>query len=1018
MVKLTKLAVRRPVTIIMCLLTIVYFGVQSLMGMKMELTPEMELPMLVIGTVYAGASPEDVNDLITTKQEDAISSLDSVDTVQSYSQENIAIVLVQYEYGTNMDTAYIDLKKEIDAIRSDMPDDIEEPIIMELDMNSAAVVTLAVSGSVGQNLYNYVDEKIVPELEKLSAVGEVSISGGQESYTRIELIPEKMDQYHLDMNTVAQLVAAADFTIPAGDIDVGEQTLDVSVSNDYESTESLKNVAIPLQNGSTIHLSDIANVYDALEDADSIGRYDGADVISIGIKKQQSATAIEVSDQVLEQIPVIEERFPGIHFDVVNDSSDTIRESISNVWQTMLIAIILSMIILFLFYGDVRASVIVGTSIPISVVLALICMSFMGFSLNVISLTSMVLGVGMMVDNSINVLDGCFRAREKMNFYDAAIEGSRTMISSITGGTVTTCVVFLPLALLSGMSGQLFKQLGFTIVFCLTASLFSAVTIVPLCYFQWHPQEKEHAPAGGAIRGMQKWYREHMPKIIPRTKLVFGTAIVLIVLAFAAASQLQMELMSSVDEGIVNMTIKMRPGLSVDAINDNLREIEAMVSSEEDVDHYLVTYGDSGMSIAGGSDVTLNAYLIDKPELSTEEMIKKWRKELQHYEDMSVTLEEGSTTGASSMTGGDQIEIDFQSTDYDTLKAAADELAEALRSREDVMQVHTSVENAAPVVKVKVDPVKAEAEGLTPASIGSVIYSNLSGVDAATIRVNGEDVDVTVEYAPDKYDSIDKLQSMMITTASGTTLPLEDLADIYYEDSPQQIERKDKQYQVAITMYAQAGYERTAENDVKAFADSWDLPSGVERAANSIDEAMGDEFADLGSALITGIFLVFVVMSIQFESPKYSMMVMATIPFSLIGSFGLLWLADSPISMISLIGFLMLIGTVVNNGILYVDTVNQMLGNNTPLEEALVEAGAIRMRPILMTTLTTIISMLPNAFAYGKAGKMMQGLALVNIGGLTASTILTLLLLPTFYRVVRNMGRKRYEAEDALVVSD
>lgn len=1018
MVNLTKLAVKRPVTIIMSLLTIFYFGVQALMGTKMELTPEIELPMLVISTIYAGASPEDINDLITTKQEDAISSLDGVDTVQSYSQENVSIITVQYEYGTNMDTAYIDLKKEIDGIRSELPDDIEEPTIVELDINAQAVVTLAVSGQTDQNLYNYVDEKIIPEFEKLSAVGEVSISGGQEQYSRIELIPERLEQYHLDMNTVAQIVGAADFTVPAGDVDVGNLNLDVSVSNDYESTESLKTIAIPLANGDTIHLSDIANVYDALEDAESIGRYNGEDIISLGIKKQQSSTAIDVSNQVLEQIEVLKERYPGIDIAVVNDSSDTIKESISNVWQTMIMAISLSMIILFVFYGDIRASVIVGTSIPISVILALICMSAMGFSLNVISLTSLVLGVGMMVDNSINVLDGCFRAREKLNYYDAAIEGSRTMIGSITGGTITTCVVFLPLAMLSGMSGQLFKQLGYTIVFCLTASLFSAVTIVPLCFLQWHPKEKEDAPANRAIKNLQNWYRKNMPSLIPRTKLVFTISIALVVAAFCMASQLQLDLMSSVDEGIVEMTIKTRPGLSIDAINETLRELEEMVASEEDVERYLVTYGDSGMSIGGSSDVTLNAYLRDNPKLDTDEIIEKWKRTTADYQDISITMKEGSTTGTSSMTSGDEIEIDLQSTDYDLLKEESDKLALELRKRNDVMQVHTSIENAAPVVKVRIDPVKAQAEGLTPASVGAVIYSNLSGIEASTIRVNGEDVDVNVEFAPDKYDSVDKLQAMMITTASGTSLPLEDLADIYYEDSPQQIERKNKQYQVAITMQPQAEYKRTAEDDVKAFVNSWELPAGVEPATNAIDEKMNDEFADLGGALVTGIFLVFIVMAIQFESPKYSLMVMATIPFSLIGSFGLLYLADSDISMVSLLGFLMLIGTVVNNGILYVETVNQMLRENMPLDEALVEAGAIRMRPIFMTTLTTVISMLPNAFAYGKAGSMMQGLALVNIGGLCASTILTLVLLPTFYRLVHSLGRKHFEKEDDILVAD
>lgn len=986
MVNITKFAVRRPITIVLCLITIAYFGVQSLLGTKLELTPEMEMPMLVIATVYAGASPEDVNDLITVKQEDAISALDGVDTVQSYSQENVAVVLIQYEYGTNMDTAYIDLKKAIDGIRSDMPDDIEEPNIMELDMNSQPVVTLAVSGAVDGNLYTYVDEKLVPEFEKLSSVGEVSISGGQKEYARIELIPEKLEQYHLSISTVAQLVGAADFTIPAGDINVGKQKLDVSVGNDYESTESLKNVAIPLSGGDIIHLSDVAEVYDALEEEDSIGRYNGQDIISLGIKKQQSSTAIEVSKQVLSEMDKLQEANPGISITVVNDSSETIMESISNVVQTMIMAIILSMIILWLFYGDIRASVIVGTSIPISVVLALICMSAMGFSLNVISLTSLVLGVGMMVDNSINVLDGCFRAKEKLNFYDAAIEGSRTMIGSITGGTVTTCVVFLPLALLSGMSGQLFKQLGYTIVFCLTASLFSAVTIVPLCYLQWHPKENGGALANRGIKSMQAWYRSHMPSIIPRTKTVFAVSIGLLAAALLMASQLDLDLMTSVDEGIVQVTIKTKPGLSVAAVNEAVADLEELAGNDENVDHYLLTYGSSGLSISGGSDVTLDAYLKDGSKLSTDQVIEKWRHETQYYKDCSVSIKQGSTMSSGALSSGDEIEVDLQSTDYDALKAASDQLVEGLREREDVMQVHSSIENAAPVVKVEVDPVKAQAEGLTPASIGSVIYSSLSGVKASAIRVNGEDVDVKVEFAPDRYDSIDKLQGMMITTASGTTLPLEDLADIYYQDSPQQIERKDKQYQVAITMQPQAEYKKTAEKDVKAFVNEWKLPENVSPATNSMDEMMGEELGTLGGALVTGVFLIFIVMGIQFESPKYSLMVMVTIPFSLIGSFGLLYLTGSPISMVSMLV-------------------------SVPLMEALVEAGAIRMRPILMTTLTTVISMIPNALAYGRAGKMMQGLALVNIGGLMASMVLTLILLPTFYKVVYQLGRKRIGGE-------
>ena len=1014
MVNITKFALKRPVTIVLCLITIAYFGLQSLMGTKIELTPEMELPMLVVGTVYAGASPDDISELVTMKQEDAISSLDGVDTVQSFSQENVAVVLVQYKYGTNMDTAYINLKKAIDGIRSQMPDGIEEPNIIEMDMNAQPVVTLAVSGQVDENLYTYVDNNIVPQFEKLGSVGEVSLSGGQSSYIRVELIPEKLEQYHLSMAAVAQLVGAADFTIPAGDVSVGRQDLDVSVGNDYDSAESLKSIAIPLAGGDVIHLSDVANVYSALKDADSIGRYNGNDVISLGIKKQQSATAIDVSREVMKQIETMRVTDPGLEITVINDSSEMIEESISNVFQTMIIAVLLSMLILWLFYGDLRASVIVGTSIPISIALALIAMSAMGFSLNVISLTSLVLGVGMMVDNSINVLDGCFRAKEEMNFYDAAVEGSRIMIGSITGGTVTTCVVFLPLALLSGLSGQLFKQLGFTIVFCMTASLFSAVSIVPLCFYQWHPKENDRAPVSGLVRSMQDWYRSHMPSIIPRTKLVLGTSVLFLALALVMASQLDMDLMTSVDEGIVQMTVKTKPGLSVESVSETVAGLEKLVADEPDVDHYLVTYGSSGLSMGGSSDVTLNAYLKENRKLSTDQVIDKWRRATEHYKDMSVTLKQGSTTMSSTMAGGNAIEIDLQSTDYAALKAAAGDLTEQLRQRGDVMQVHSSVENAAPVVKVDIDPVSAQAEGLTPAGIGSVIYSNLSGLKASTLRVNGEDVDIKVEYAKDRYDTIDKLEGMMIPTASGTALPLQDLAKIRYEDSPQQIARKDKQYQVSITMEPQAEYKKTAKKDVNDFVSQWNMPAEVEMASNSMEQMMGDELGALGGALVTGVFLIFIVMAIQFESPKFSLMVMTTIPFSQIGSFGLLYLANSPISMVSMLGFLMLVGTVVNNGILYVETVNQMLPT-MPLDKALVEAGAIRMRPILMTTLTTVISMVPNALAYGKAGKMMQGLALVDVGGLVAATVLTLILLPTYYKLVYNLGRKRFGGEGVIM---
>ncbi|HJB08156.1 MAG TPA: efflux RND transporter permease subunit [Candidatus Enterocloster faecavium] len=1001
MVQLTKLALKRPVTIIMCLLTIVYFGFQSVMGAKVELTPEMELPMLLISTVYAGASPEDISELITTKQEDAIASLSGVDTVQSYSMENASIIMIQYEYGTNMDTAYIDLKKAIDAVQ-DMPEDADEPTIMELDINSAPVVTLAVSGDTEENLYTYVENNIVPEFEKLSSVGQVSLSGGQESYVRVQLDPQKMDQYHLTMEAVAQIIGAADFTIPVGNVTMGDLELSASADNSYDDVASLETIPIPVSGGNTIHLSDVAQVYETTESVDSIGRYNGEDVISMGIQKQQSSTAIETSDEVMSEIESLAVTNPEIHFTVINDSSEMIEDSVSDVYQTVVMAVVLAMIVLWLFCGDLKASVIIGASLISSVVLALIAMSAMGFSMNVISLTSLVFGVGMMVDNSINVLDGCFRAKEHLNYYDAALKGAKDMVGAIAGGTATNCVVFIPLLLLEGLTGQLFTQLAWTVIFCLVASLFSASMLVPLCFYMWHPQERENAPINGLMKGMQNWYRKHMPNIVPKTKTIFAVTIILFVVSLAMGSTLKTELMPASDEGIVDISIAVKPGLKVEKVNEVVAPVEQMVAQDEDLDYYLLTYGSSGMSLGGGSSVSITAYLKDDRKLSTNQVIDKWLSEAAYLPDITVSMESGSSTG-TSMSSTRQIEVDLQGTDYDAVQAESSRLVEALRDRDDVSQVHSSIENAAPVLKIHVDPVKAQAEGLTPASIGGTIYNRLSGVTATTMRVNNEDIDVVVEYPEGQYDTVDQIQGMLLTTGSGTQIPLASLADVYYEDSPSQIVRKDKRYQVSITMEPNIGYEDTADADVKSFVAGWEFQDGVGMAVNALDESTAEEIGALGQALVTAIFLIFIAMAIQFESPKYSLMIMITIPFSLIGAFGLLFLFDSSISMTSMLGFLMMVGNVVNGGILYVETVNQYR-EEMPLDKALVEAGATRLRPILMTVTITVISEIPNVFAYG--GETMQGSSLVNVGGLLASTALMLLMMPTFYRVVHNMGLK------------
>ena len=1030
---LTKKVLKRPVTTVLVVLCLIVFGLSSIFSSQLELIPEMEMPMLIISAVYPGASPDDVDQLVISKIEDEIGTLSGVDSVTSMSSENFGMVLVQYDYDQDIDKAYDDLKKKLDGIKSDLPDDVDTPTIIEMDINSTPSITLAVNNDSVDNLYNYVNGDIVPEIEKLTSVASVDVSGGQEAYIKAELIPEKLSQYKMTMASVAADIAAADISYPSGDTQVGSLKLSVSTRTTYDTVdllkeipltsgtsfdtmELLKKIPITLGNGNIIYMEDVANIYNTVEAKDSIGRYDGKDTMTIGVKKNQDSDHITVSRAVQETMETLKAQDPSLEYVVVNDYSDQISNSLNSVFQTMIMAVIIAMFIIWLFFGDIKASLIVGTSIPVSILAALILMKVMGFTLNVITLSSLVLGVGMMVDNSIVVLESCFRFTDKGGGFvetrKAAIDGTAAVLESIIGGTVTTCVVFIPLALISGMSGQMFKPLGFTIVFCMIASLISAMTLVPLCYVYYRPKEKENTPASGIMRALQNGYRSLMEKLLKKKAMVMGTAVVLVIFSLFLATKLKTELMPEDDQGTIAVTIETQPGLKIEEVDKILQRAEDYVTQDPDLDSYMLSYGSSGLSMnMGGSGATLTAYLKDDRSRKTDQVIKEWKRDMQKWSDCSVSLESQNSMSTMSMGAAEDLEYILVSTQYDDLKKVSDEIVSELQKRPEATNIHSSLENSAPLVKINVDPVKAAAEGLSPTAVASQVYMMVSGTTATTLNVDGNDIDVKVEYADDEYDTIDKLQGIVLPTATGGSVALMDIADIGFKDSPQSITKSDKQYQVTITGTLTEGADSTTKDKIQKEVIDKYLSGTISMQENTSTKMMNEEFASLGQAIATAVFLVFVVMAAQFESPKFSIMVMTTIPFALIGSFLFLWLVDCPISMTSLLGFLMLVGTVVNNGILYVDTANQYRAT-MDFKEAVIEAGATRMRPMFMTTLTTIVAMIPMAAAYGNAGKTMQGLALVDVGGLIVSTAMALLVLPVFYVIMSGKNTDKEEIVD------
>jgi len=998
---ITKFVLKRPVTVIMTLLCLLVFGISSVFDASLEQMPEMETPMMTIMARYEGAGPEDISGLVTEPIEDAVSTLEGVKSISSSSSDGSARIMLEYDYGTDMDEAYSELTKKMSSLERQLPEDMDTPTVMEMSQNAGTSMMLSISHKTETDLYSYAEQQIVPELEKIASVASVEAMGGTSEYIQVELNREKMDQYKVTMSQISSAIQNANVSSPSGDTVSGNLELSVTTSLETSDIEELKNVPVTTSAGEIVLLQDVADIHTEEEGMGGTSRYDGEETISISVMKNQSNTDIEVSEAVRETIQELQAADPDLTVEVVNDTADTIMDSLKDVAETMVLSVIISMIIIFLFFGDLKASLIVGSSIPTSILLSLIAMTAAGFSLNVITMSALVLGVGMMVDNSIVVLESCFRATESnrdkgiFGYAKAALLGSNLVLASIIGGTATTCVVFLPLAAVQGMSGQMFGPLGYTVVFCMLASLLSAITVVPLCYVMYKPQEKARAFMSGPVERLQNFYRRVMKKLLRHKGRVMAVSAAMLAATFYLASGMRTELITADDTGQISIEIETRPGLLEEKTDDALARIEEVVSSDENVDSYMLRYQNQSGSVT--------AYLKDDRTEDTDQLAEQWQQELSDIENVSVEVTAGSSMSFMQRTRG--YETILTGTDYEDLKELSDKIVSELISRDDVINIHSSFENNAPIVSIDVDPLMASKKGLTASSIGSAVNQTLSGMTAATLTVDGEDLDVKVEFPEGEYETIDQMKNIILTAGDGTATALTDVADIVYKDSPSSISREDKAFKVTITG-EYTGEDTSAQIDSEVIAPN--LTGTIKKGTNSMNRMMNEEFSSLYQAIAVAVFLIFVVMAAQFESVKFSFMVMTTIPFSLIGSFGFLKLTGVSMSMTSILGFLILVGTVVNNGILYVDTVNQYR-MDMDMETAMIEAGATRLRPMLMTSLTTILGMLPMAAAMGSSGSTTQGLAVVDIGGLTVGLFVALFMLPVYCGL---MNRKPKELSE------
>ena len=730
---LTKTALNRPVAVIVILAGLILFSIVSISGMPLKLMPDINFPVMVVYATYPGASPEEVDENVMEKILDACSNISGLKKTQTMSYENYGVLVMQFNYGTDTSKAHDDVRSRLETIANDLPEKTDDPTILEVEMDAFDDMTLSVSTeSKDLDLLNLINQKLEPQLRRAAALADISITGGDEKYISIQLIPEYASQYGISPSSVVAAITAVNYSIPAGSVAYGDQKLNMETEVRFDDIEKLRQVPITTARGSVIHLYDVCNIDYAIKGKTSLSRYDGGEDISIGLKKRQSSTSVTLSRQIKGILDEFSKSYPDVNVRIINDSADEILAMLKSVVKTLILGVAVAMAVIFLFFGDIKGSLIVGSTMPVSLLCALVCMYFAGISLNVISMNALVISIGMITDNAVVVIELCFKKRaDGLEYKDAAYEGTKVVINSVVASTITTVVVYLPLALLNGLSGQFFKQLGFTIVFVLLASLFSATTLVPMFFSLYKPKERKNNPMSVVLEKLSVKYSRFLTWILNKSVLVIIVSAVMLVISVLMATGLRSELIAATDEGIAQMDVTFRPGLSLETIDETVVSLEQFVESSGLCDDYSISISEAS------SSATVVAYISDDAGLTTAEVVDMWNENMRDFSPVcDITVSAGSTTGMSSFNMGGSEEFDISADDLPSLRSASRQITDILESTPGIISVTSSVEGGGAGIKISVNPEMAQANGFSASMVSQLIYLNMTGTDAGEVTID------------------------------------------------------------------------------------------------------------------------------------------------------------------------------------------------------------------------------------------------------------------------------------------